>query len=40
MGSVGNTRILPRDKMLLVPMNFSLAGSLCSGGFYVLTQVM
>ena len=35
-GSVGNTRLLPRAKMLFVPMSFSLSlsleGRLCSGG--------
>ena len=32
-GSVGNTRLKPHAKMLLVPMNFfSLTGKLCSGG--------
>ena len=41
-GSVGSTRLLPRAKMLLVPMNFFSTGRLCSGGFYmgVLTQQM
>ena len=38
--SVGNTLLLPRAKMLLVPMNFTLAGRLCSGGFYVFTEQM
>ena len=33
-GSVGNTRLLPRAKMLLVPMNFSLTGR----GVYILTE--
>ena len=37
-GSVGNTRLLPRAKMLLVPMNISLTGRLCSGGVYILTE--
>ena len=33
-GSVGNTRLLPYAKMLLVPIIFSfpLTGRLCSGG--------
>ena len=35
------TALLPHAKMLLVPIRFfSLAGRLCSGGFYVLTNQM
>ena len=39
-GSVGNTGLLPRAKMLLVPKfeYFFLTGRLCSGGVYILTE--
>ena len=39
-GSVGNTRLLPHVKMLVVPIIFfSLTGRLCSGA-NVLTEQM
>ena len=37
-GSLGNTWVLPRAKMMLVPMNFFSSGRICSGGFFVLTE--
>ena len=37
-GSLGNTWVLPRAKMMLVPMNFFSSGRICSGGFFILTE--